>query len=220
MNLSKTSFKINVNVKELNINYLFYDDDKGNKLYNFDEEENDEYESEKSEESEESGESRESEESGESEESDDKLTFTKEQIDMANRNTIKNENKDYEFKKDFNEFNYLVINDSQQSIKYPCSKSDKNDNNLNNCESSNIDFSISEEIQEINKKESTNEKIDLKFYKFKPYTIDKTIYKELLDGNQKLYNWLIKDIEEKKNNTFNIKSTILLKKKRNKNFSD
>ena len=60
MNLLKASFKINVNDKELNNNYLLYDDDKDNKLYNFEEEENDEYESEKS------------------EESEDKMTFTKE----------------------------------------------------------------------------------------------------------------------------------------------
>jgi len=164
--------------EELNIDYLIYDDND-DKLYNLEDEENEDI---------------------------PEITFTKEQVDSIQCNTLKREIK---FKNDFNEDQDLVSNESQQSKKYPYSHSSKNDGNDNH--SSYDNSSISEKIKNLNEKKSKDESI----CKIQLYSIKKDDYEALLKGDQNAYNLVKKKIN--KNPTSKAKN--LLNKKRNNSFT-
>ena len=178
INLPKISFKMNKKDEELNIDYLIYDDND-DKLYNLEDEENEDI---------------------------PEITFTKEQVDSIQCNTLKREIK---FKNDFNEDQDLVSNESQQSKKYPYSHSSKNDENDNH--SSYDNSSISEKIKNLNEKKSKDESI----CKIQLYSFKKDDYEALLKGDQNAYNLVKKKIN--KNPTSKAKN--LLNKKRNNSFT-
>ena len=207
----KISLKLCEKDKESNINYLLYDKvDEINSF--FEDEENAINESEKSEENEEN-------------EDESVMTLTLEQMNLINENNLKNEIEEYEFKKDFNDYNYAVIYDKLKQTNSLGFENEQNDENKNNnSDISKGDFSISQENQSNEEKESNEKEINFNSYEFKGYPICEYIYKQLLKGNKTVYNIVMNNIEMKKanndnnnqNNDFN--ETDLLKKKRNNTF--
>ena len=149
-----------------------------------------------------------------SEDSEDSEDIREEIIDesemtMIDFNDIQNFQKkdvDYEFKKDLNKYNYLVVYNKQ--AKSPKRRSNKNI-------SDNPIFEEEEDFEIFDKKEKELIDTDINFNNkgLKPYLIDKKIYNELVNGNHKVYQNL-KDEINKEINKQSKKDTKLLNKKR------
>ena len=180
----KISLKLCEKDKESNINYLLYDKvDEINSF--FEDEENAINESEKSEENEEN-------------EDESVMTLTLEQMNLINENNLKNEIEEYEFKKDFNDYNYAVIYDKLKLTNSLGFENEQNDENKNNnSDISKGDFSISQENQSNEEKESNEKEFNFNSYEFKGYPICDYIYEELLKGNKTVYNIVMNNIERK-----------------------
>ena len=127
-------------------------------------------------------------------------------IDFNDIQNFQNKDVDYEFKKDLNKYNYLIVYDKQ--AKSPKRRSDKNI-------SDNPIFEEEEDFEIFDKKEKELIDTDINFNnkRLKPYLIDKKIYNELVNGNHKVYQNL-KDEINKEINKQSKKDTKLLNKKR------
>ena len=165
------------------INYLIFED-ANNYQYILSEEENDEDNLE--------------------ENNDDILNITKDALKDSQNS--QNDDKEYEFRKDINEYNYVIVYDKNEP------KIEGNKNSIDNPKMEEEDFKnfeVADETELIEKE--VKENFDGKY--LKPYEISKTIFQELKRGNTKEYNKLKKkrdrDMKLDKDDKF-------LEKKRNK----
>ena len=150
--LQKVSLKINENDKESNINYLFFEKED-NKECSFEKELDDINEEENNINSEES----------DGENKGNVEIITPEKLGLLNKNDFKSDFKEYKFKKDFNGYNYVIINSNLEATKLSDFQDNQNDDedNLSISDFPNSDFSISEDIESDEEKEKINKKLIL-----------------------------------------------------------
>ena len=193
--LHKVSFKINEKDKETNINYLIFENEDNEECF-IEKEENDIDEEENN---------INDEESDRENKSNDEI-ITLEKLGFLNKNDFKSEFKEFKFQKDFNGYNYAIINSNLETKKLSDFQNNQNDDedNLNISDCSNSDFSISEDIESNEEKELIDNKIDFNSYEFQPRIINKEVYDSLLNGNTDVYNSLINF--GKKSHSHSIKS--------------
>ena len=180
--LQKVSLKINEKDKETNINYLIFENEDNEECF-IEKEENDIDEEENN---------INDEESDRENKSNDEI-ITLEKLGFLNKNDFKSEFKEFKVQKDFNGYNYAIINSNLETKKLSDFQDNQNDDedNLNISDCSNSDFSISEDIESNEEKELIDNKIDFNSYEFQPRIINKEVYDSLLDGNTDIYNSLI-----------------------------
>lgn len=134
-------------------------------------------------------------------------------IDKQNFESVQIEY-NYEFRKDFNEYNYVLFKEKEES-------NDKINNSVNITEENNSDNSkienenfnnISEDNNSKESIESNDESVDYDSKDLLAYPISEAIFNELRDGNQETYN----NVKNKLLNENLIGENNLLKKKREK----
>jgi len=203
--LQKVSLKINEKDKESNINYLIFE--KGdNKECFFEKELDDIIEEENNINNKESD--------GDDKGNIEDITF--ERLVSLNKNDFKSDFKEYKFKKDFNGYNYAIINSNLGTTKLSDFQDNQNndEDNLNISDSPSSDFSLSEDIEIDEEKEIINKKIDFNSFEFQPRIIDKKIYDSLLNGNIDIYNSLINFSKKSQSHSIKSAPSSLLKMKR------
>ena len=197
--LQKVSLKINEKDKESNINYLIIEKEDNKECF---------YEKELNDINNE-------ESHGENKDNDDEI-ITFEKLGLLNKNDFKGDFREYKCKKDFNGYNYAIINSNLGTTKLSDFHDNQNDNedNLNISDCPNSDFSISDDFESDEEKEIINKKIDFNSYEFQPIKIDKEIYNSLLNGNTEIYNSLINFCKKSKSHNIKSAPSSLLKMKR------
>ena len=142
------------------------------------------------------------------------ITF--ERLVSLNKNDFKSDFKEYKFKKDFNGYNYAIINSNLGTTKLSDFQDNQNndEDNLNISDSPSSDFSLSEDIEIDEEKEIINKKIDFNSFEFQPRIIDKKIYDSLLNGNIDIYNSLINFSKKSQSHSIKSAPSSLLKMKR------
>jgi len=205
----KISLKINQEDEESNINYLVFEKDD-NKEYYLEEEENEINEEENNSNLEESDE--------EIEDNDEIMTLEK--LGLLNKNDFKSEFKEFVFKKDFNGYNYAIINNNFEPTKSSDFQNNQNDeeHSLSISDFSKSDCSIDEDIDSKEEKELIAKKIDFNSYEFRPMPINDEVYKGLINGDIEVYNSLINSAKGSKNHSVKPSPSSFLRMKRSNVF--
>ena len=203
--LQRVSLKINEKDKESNINYLIFEKEDNKECF-FEKELDDIIEEENNINNEES----------DGKDKGDAETITFERLVLLNKNDFKSDFKEYKFKKDFNGYNYAIINSNFETTKLSDFQDNQNndEDNLNISDSPSSDFSLSEDIEIDEEKEIINKKIDFNSFEFQPRIIDKKIYDSLLNGNIDIYNSLINFSKKSQSHSIKSAPSSLLKMKR------
>ena len=198
--LQKVSLKINEKDKESNINYLIFEKEDNKECFFEIEEEEDICNNE--------------ENDGENKGNDKIMALEK--LGLLNKNYFLSEIKEYIFKKDFNGYNYAIINDNFEPRKLSDFQNNQNDDedNLNISDFSSSDYSISEDFERNQENEFIDKKLDFNSYEFQPTAISKEVYDNLINGNIVVYNSLINYVKRFKRHSIKSTQSSLLKIKR------
>ena len=189
----KKNFIINKEDQETNNNYLIFNQEE-DELYSISEDEDEDEEEN-------------------IEEIIDHTEIKTDSIDKQNFESVQIEY-NYEFRKDFNEYNYVLFKEKEES-------NDKINNSVNITEENNSDNSkienenfnnISEDNNSKESIESNDESVDYDSKDLLAYPISEAIFNELRDGNQETYN----NVKNKLLNENLIGENNFLKRKREK----